>query len=130
MESLHVSGRGSARKHLEIHAGVNLGNWCIWLVLLKINLLRCSTVTCHDAGQMSRCTVKCHDARSNVTMHGHMSRCTVTCHDARSNVMMHGQMSRCTVKCHDARSHVTMHGNMSRCTVTCHDARSHERKIP
>jgi len=62
---------------------------------------------------MSRCTVTCHDARSQVTMHGHMSRCTVTCHDARSHVTMHGHTSRCTVKCHDARSHVTMRGHMN-----------------
>jgi hypothetical protein len=55
----------------------------------------------------------CHDARSQVTMHGLMSRCTVSCHDARSHVTMHGLMSRCTVTCHDARSQVTMHGHMN-----------------
>jgi len=33
VNKLLVMGRGTAR-NVEFHAGVNLGNWCIWLVLL------------------------------------------------------------------------------------------------
>jgi len=34
VNKLLMMGRGTAPKHVEFHAGVNLGNWCIWLVLL------------------------------------------------------------------------------------------------
>jgi len=43
VNKLLMMGRGTAR-NIEFHARVNLGNWCIWLVLLQRNLLRC-TVT-------------------------------------------------------------------------------------
>jgi hypothetical protein len=33
VNKLLMMGRGTAR-NIEFHAGVNLGNWCIWLVLL------------------------------------------------------------------------------------------------
>ena len=34
VNKLLMMDRGTARKRVEFHAGVNLGNWCIWLVLL------------------------------------------------------------------------------------------------
>ena len=37
-------GQKNCPKLVEFRAGVNLGNWYIWLVLLQRNLLRC-TVT-------------------------------------------------------------------------------------
>ena len=46
-------------RHVEFHTKINLGNYRIYLVLLKRNL--------------SRCTITCHDAQSLVTMHGHMN---------------------------------------------------------
>jgi hypothetical protein len=44
VNKLLMMGRGTAQKNVEFHAGVNLGNWCIWLVLIYRYLLRC-TVT-------------------------------------------------------------------------------------
>ena len=130
---------------------VSCGNKFVKLVHL-VGFIKKNFVILH--GNMSRCTVTCHDARSHntmhgytswcrshvtmhghilrctvhITMHGHISRCTVTCHDARSHITMHGHMPQYTVTYHDERSHATMHGHMPRCTVTCDDARSHERK--
>ena len=51
-------GQRNCPKHVEFHAGVNLGNWLIWLVFI-INKF----VPLHD--HVSRCTVTCHDARSH-----------------------------------------------------------------
>jgi hypothetical protein len=34
VNKLLMTGRGTAPKHVEFHAGVNLGNWCIWLVFI------------------------------------------------------------------------------------------------
>jgi hypothetical protein len=34
VNKLLLKNRGTAPKHVEFRAGVNLGNWCIWLVLL------------------------------------------------------------------------------------------------
>ena len=34
VKKLLLMGRGTAPKHVEFHAGVNMGNWYIWLVLL------------------------------------------------------------------------------------------------
>ena len=39
-----MMGRGTARKNVEFHAGVNLGNWCICLVLLQRNILAFSVL--------------------------------------------------------------------------------------
>ena len=42
-------GQRNCPKHVEFHAGVNLGNWCIWLVLLWRNMLRCTVTWTENA---------------------------------------------------------------------------------
>jgi hypothetical protein len=43
VNELLMMDRGTVTKHVEFHAGVNLGNMCVWLVYYK--------ETCYDAAR-------------------------------------------------------------------------------